>query len=158
MGVTLAQPPPSPTHPGQGFFGHESASGDFLTAINYFDFRDDVGGEKEALVTPIHTHTQRCNPKPMKQPPFTRSFIKQNLWKRKWSDTAPSYSFRCICQVLAAGPQGLKDLRRVYVSLYCPFSTWPKGSRNYHKMPSSPWNQLIPFQFSKARQASPLIF
>lgn len=63
MGVTLSQPPPSPTHPGQGFFEHESASGDFLTAINYFDCRDDVGKKRSACYpffcnTNTHTHTK----------------------------------------------------------------------------------------------------
>lgn len=61
----------------QGFFGHESASGDFLTAINYFDFRDDMWGGKKALVlssaTPTHTHTR------------THRGAITNLWKSRLS-------------------------------------------------------------------------
>lgn len=62
MGVTPSQPLHPPNDQSQGFFGHGSASGDFLTTINYFDFRDDKQGKKEALVpftaTPLHTTVQ----------------------------------------------------------------------------------------------------
>lgn len=111
MGVTPSQPLPSP-EPTQVKFFFRNASGDILSAINYFDFRDDIWGGGFVILfffaTPVCTHkyTEGRNPKPMEQPPFSQSFIKQNLWKRKWSDTAQSSSFRCCCQVLAAGPRG----------------------------------------------------
>lgn len=70
--------------PSQGFFGLKSASGDILTVIIYFDFRNDKVG-KESTVTLFwntfclppslslshtRTHTTRCNPKPKIQPAF----------------------------------------------------------------------------------------
>lgn len=126
--------------PSQGFFGPKSASGDFLTVIIYFDFRNDKVG-KESTVTLFwntfcllpsltHAHTQQgAIPNLRYSQPFTRSFIKQSWWKRKWGDTLPSSSFRCICQVLAAGTQGLKALRHflshfITVSLY--LTSWTR--------------------------------
>lgn len=107
-----------------------------------------------------HAHTQQgAIPNLRYSQPFTRSFIKQSWWKRKWGDTLPSSSFRCMCQVLAAGTQGLKALRHflshfITVSLY--LTSWTRHIAAIIKQKKKLYLQLETDLFPVCKRHRPL--
>lgn len=127
------------THPGQVFF--RNASGDFLSAINYFDFRDDIlGGKKKPCYRFFccvfflqhqcaHTNTLKGVIPNLWSGHRSHSHLSNRTCERGNEVTLRSHPLSDVAaKSLQQGRGAVKNLRHVYASLWRFAITWPAGS------------------------------
>lgn len=121
------------THPGQVFF--RNASGDFLSAINYFDFRDDIWGggllsfffflQRQCA----HTNTLKGVIPNLWSSHRSHSHLSNRTCERGNEVTLRSHPLSDVAaKSLQQGRGAVKNLRHVYASLWRSAITWPAGS------------------------------